>query len=331
MLVRVRRAWESVAPCETSESAYYSRRRFIGMAAGAGLAAVGMGDSSTWTSEEPAHAKEDDSVRDVDAPAKQKTRQLYPAPRNEKFKLDRAMTLEGIATAYNNFYEFSFGKTAVAALAQKKVTTPWSVEVAGLVAKPRRFDVSDLVRRIELEERLYRFRCVETWAMAVPWTGFPLAKLLKLVEPLGSAKFVRFVTFHNPEWGDGFKDDTYPWPYFEALTIEEAMNEMTLLATGLYGKPLPKQNGAPVRLVVPWKYGFKSIKSIVRVELTEKQPPTFWSQVVPHEYKFEANVDPAVPHPRWSQARERMIGTNEVRPTLPYNGYSEQVAHLYKK
>ena len=165
--------------------------------------------------------------------------------------------------------------------------------------------------------------------MAVPWTGFPLAKLLDVVEPLGSAKYVRFVTFENPQWGPGFAETGYPWPYYEGLTMAEARNELTLLVTGLYGKPLPNQNGAPIRLITPWKYGFKSIKSIVRIELLQRQPPTFWNTVSPREYDFSANVNPAVPHPRWSQASERMIDTGERRPTLPFNGYAEYVAKLY--
>jgi sulfoxide reductase catalytic subunit YedY len=203
------------------------------------------------------------------------------------------------------------------------------VEVAGLVVRPRTYDIDDLVRAFPLEERVYRHRCVEAWAMAVPWTGFPLAALIQSAEPLPAARFVRFVSFHRPSQAGGQSDRSQPWPYNEGLTLDEATNELAFIATGMYGHPLLKQHGAPVRLVVPWKYGFKSAKSIVRVELTARQPATFWNTMAPHEYDFAANVNPDVPHPRWSQRTERMLGTDEVRPTQLYNGYGEWVAKLY--
>ncbi|MEM7233118.1 MAG: protein-methionine-sulfoxide reductase catalytic subunit MsrP, partial [Planctomycetota bacterium] len=256
---------------------------------------------------------------------------LYPAKRNSKYRLDRRLTAESFATSYNNFYEFTFGKTRARTLAQRMKTSPWKIEISGLVKKPMTIDVDQLMRKVPLEERLYRFRCVEAWAMAVPWTGFPLRALLELVEPLRSAKYVRFETFNKPDWGQGFLYKEYPWPYHEALTIDEASNELALMATGLYGKPLPKQNGAPIRLVVPWKYGFKSIKSIVKIELVEKKPETFWNTVIPEEYGFEANVNPDVPHPRWSQAFETLIDSGKRVETQLYNGYADQVAHLYQK
>jgi sulfoxide reductase catalytic subunit YedY len=198
------------------------------------------------------------------------------------------------------------------------------------VAKPRTYDLDDLVRAFPLEERIYRHRCVEAWAMVVPWTGFPLASLLRKAEPLPEAKYVRFVSFYRPREASRQSGPSMPWPYNEGLTLAEATNELTFLATGMYGHPLLKQHGAPVRLVVPWKYGFKSAKSIVRIELTARQPATFWNTLMPQEYDFEANVNPAVPHPRWSQEQERLLGTGETRTTLLYNGYGGQVAKLYR-
>jgi sulfoxide reductase catalytic subunit YedY len=242
--------------------------------------------------------------------------------------MDRALTNEVDAARYCNFYEFSSGKQ-VWRYVQPFQPLPWTLQVGGLVAKPRTFDLDDLIRAFPLEERLYRHRCVETWAMAIPWTGFPLAALLRKVEPLPAARFVRFVTFDRPEEAGRQKDRSQPWPYTEGLTLAEAGNELTFLVTGMYGHPLLKQHGAPLRLVVPWKYGFKSAKSLVRIELTAEQPATFWNTLVPREYGFEANVNPAAPHPRWSQTTERMLGTGEVRQTQLYNGYGEWVAHLY--
>ena len=254
---------------------------------------------------------------------------LYPAARNPGFVLDRPVTDEAYSAAYNNFYEFSVFKGGIYRKAARLKTSPWQVEVSGLVERPRIFEIDELIRAMALEERLYRFRCVEAWAMAVPWTGFPLRELMKKVQPLSSAKYVRFVTFMKPEVASNQNPSKGPWPYSEGLTMTEAMNELTLLATGIYGHPLPKQHGAPLRLVAPWKYGFKSIKSIVKIEFTATQPRSFWNSNRPEEYDFLANVDPQVPHPRWSQAAEKMIDTGERRSTLPYNGYGEWVAGLY--
>jgi methionine sulfoxide reductase catalytic subunit len=241
---------------------------------------------------------------------------------------DHANTLKEI-THYNNFYEFSTGKGDVSLLATGFKTSPWEVEVSGLVQKPGKFGVDELEKLFHPEERIYRLRCVEAWSMVIPWMGFPLAKLLKAVEPTSSAKYMRFETIFRPKEMPGQTMSMYPWPYQEGLRIDEAMNDLTLLATGLYGGELPAQNGGGIRLVVPWKYGFKSIKSIIKIELTEEQPKTMWSTIAPEEYGFYANVNPKVDHPRWSQASERRIGELNRRPTLMFNGYAEQVASLY--
>lgn len=232
-------------------------------------------------------------------------------------------------TNYNNYYEFSTDKEAVAKFAADFQPRPWTLEVGGLVAKPRQFDIEDLLRKYSQEERIYRLRCVEGWSMVIPWLGFPLAKLLEEVEPLGSARYVRFISVARPEVMPGIRTSFYPWPYQEGLRLDEAYHDLTLLATGLYGELLPNQNGAPIRLVVPWKYGFKSAKAIVKIELTEQQPQTFWNLIAPDEYGFYSNVNPQKPHPRWSQATERRIGERGRRPTLMFNGYAEEVAHLY--
>ncbi|HEX8457363.1 MAG TPA: protein-methionine-sulfoxide reductase catalytic subunit MsrP [Pyrinomonadaceae bacterium] len=232
-------------------------------------------------------------------------------------------------TNYNNFYEFSTDKAGVASEARNFVTRPWTVAVEGLVQRPRTFDLDDLLHIAPLEERVYRMRCVERWSMVIPWVGFPLAKLLAQVEPLGAAKYVAFQTLLDPKRMPNQRGRVLQWPYVEGLRLDEAMHPLTILASGLYGETLPPQNGAPLRLVVPWKYGFKGIKSIVRITLTDKQPPTTWNIAAPDEYGFYSNVNPKVHHPRWSQAKERRIGEFGLRDTLPFNGYAEQVAHLY--
>lgn len=241
---------------------------------------------------------------------------------------DPLNSLEQI-TNYNNYYEFTTDKQGVARLAAQFRSSPWELEVGGLVAKPRIFGLEDLLA-IEHEERIYRLRCVEAWSMVIPWQGFPLSRLLALVEPQATARYVRFETIFRPEEMPGQRDRYYPWPYVEGLRLDEAMHDLTILATGLYGETLPPQSGAPVRLVVPWKYGFKSIKAIVRIELVEAMPTSLWMALAPNEYGFYANVNPEVDHPRWSQASERRIGELGRRPTLPFNGYAEQVAALYE-
>jgi sulfoxide reductase catalytic subunit YedY len=232
-------------------------------------------------------------------------------------------------TNYNNYYEFTTDKEGVAKLAPEFNPSPWTVEVYGLVNKPATFGIEDLLSKFTQEERIYRLRCVEAWSMVIPWTGFTLSSLLQEVEPTSDAKYVRFETVYRPDEMPGQSSPFYPWPYQEGLRLDEAMNDLTILATGLYGEPMPNQNGAPIRLVVPWKYGFKSIKSIIKIELVSEQPTTLWSMVGPNEYGFYSNVNPEVSHPRWSQASERRIGELGRRPSLMFNGYAEQVAYLY--
>jgi sulfoxide reductase catalytic subunit YedY len=256
---------------------------------------------------------------------------LTPGPSSTGLtdELGNAATPFDTITHYNNYYEFSISKEGVASPAQKLITDPWSVEVTGLVRNPKTYAVDDLISRFTPEERIYRLRCVEGWSMVIPWQGFPLAKLLREVEPMTSAKFVKFTTLYDPQQMRGQADRFYSWPYVEGLRLDEAEHDLAILATGLYGQPLPKQDGAPIRLVVPWKYGFKSIKAITRIELIEEQPVSFWTDANPREYGFYSNVNPEVPHPRWSQASEQRIGQFGRRPTLKFNGYADQVGALY--
>jgi sulfoxide reductase catalytic subunit YedY len=254
----------------------------------------------------------------------------YPAARNAALSVDLPLSDETLAATYNNFYEFGTDKE-ISGRAQRLVIDPWSVEIGGLVERPATVAFEDLERRFPLEERVYRFRCVEAWAMVVPWTGFPLASLLEWVGVKPEARYVKLQTFHRPTQALGqLLTFWFPWPYTEGLALAEARNPLALLATGVYGKPLPKQHGAPLRLIVPWKYGFKSIKSIVSIDLVAERPKTFWNTAAPDEYGFFANVNPDVPHPRWSQATERLLGSEERQPTLLYNGYGKWVAGLYR-
>ncbi|MFM7201603.1 MAG: protein-methionine-sulfoxide reductase catalytic subunit MsrP [Myxococcota bacterium] len=341
MLIKKRHAWEMSEHQATPESVYLNRRSLL---KALGLGGIGLGSAARGlltsgavgggilgaTGCNSADAGLIDGG-DPTLPAYKESPLKFPVKRNEKYTLDRPLTDERVAARYNNFYEFTTDKERVWKLTEKYVARPWSLEVGGLVQKPKTFDLDDLLKRMPMEERIYRFRCVEAWAMAVPWTGFPLAALLKEVEPTSEARYVRMTAFMKPEEAPGQANQPwYPWPYYEGLSLPEAMNELTLIAVGIYGHILPKQHGAPLRLVVPWKYGFKSIKGIVKIELTAQEPPTFWHKLQPEEYSFHANVEPTVPHPRWSQATERMIGTGERRPTQLYNGYGEQVAALYK-
>jgi len=316
----VRRSWHIPERQATPEAVFHQRRYLLKTAGIVGLGLAGMMPGACGPARDAAV---------IGAQENPPAPELYPAPRNPRYPLDRALTEEAYAASYNNFYEFTVFKGSVYKKAARLSTSPWHLEIGGLVEKPRVFDIADLIRAIPLEERLYRLRCVEAWSIAVPWTGFPLHQFIKRLRPLSSAKYVRFVTFMKPDQAPNQSPSYGPWPYTEGLTMAEATNELTLLATGIYGHPLPKQNGAPLRLVVPWKYGFKSIKSIVKIEFTAEQPRTFWNTNRPREYDFIANVDPAVPHPRWSQATEKLIDTGARRPTLPYNGYGEWVAGLY--
>jgi sulfoxide reductase catalytic subunit YedY len=252
-----------------------------------------------------------------------------PAAQDSGFHVDEPQTALQSVTNYNNFYEFTTNKEAVAAAATGFVSKPWTVTVDGLVHQPRTFDFDALLRISPPEERVYRMRCVEAWSMVIPWAGYSLSNLLARVEPLGKAKYVAFETLHDPQRMPGQKTATLEWPYVEGLRLDEAMHPLTLLASGLYGRELPAPNGAPLRLVVPWKYGFKGIKSIVRITLTDMQPKTTWNSAAPREYGFFSNVNPEVAHPRWSQATEQRIGESGRRPTLLFNGYAEQVGYLY--
>ena len=256
---------------------------------------------------------------------------FYPPITNNFYKVDRGLTKEILATTYTNFYEFGSSKNIWRRAAQLK-TDPWLLTIDGLVNKPLTIDVNDLLKKIGgIEERVYRFRCVEAWSMTVPWAGFPFNKIVSLVEPKTEAKFVKFETFFNPDIAPGQKQKWYPWPYQEGITVEEAKNDLSFIATGIYGKKLPNQNGAPLRLILPWKYGFKSIKSIVKISFVNKRPIGLWEKLAPKEYGFWANVNPNIPHPRWSQKSEQQLGVDGRIPTVIYNGYGDHVASMYNK
>lgn len=294
----------------TPEHIYMARRGFIKAmgysAAGAFLAACAPKSS----------------VMSTDGPA--------PNAQGSKDDLGDPINSFEAITNYNNYYEFSLDKTAVAKVSRDFQTSPWSVEVGGMVRNPGVYDIDALRTKFSQQERIYRLRCVEGWSMVIPWLGFPLKELLDQVEPNSEAKYVRFETVYRPEEMPGQNSGFYNWPYVEGLRVDEAMNDLTLLATGLYGQDLLPQSGAPIRLVVPWKYGFKSIKSIVRIDLVDEMPISLWMAAAPNEYGFYANVNPEVPHPRWSQSSERRIGENGRRDTLAFNGYADEVAYLYE-
>ena len=317
MLIRSRKPWDVIDYKTTDENVYLNRRsllRAMGIA-GAGLASASVvgGSFAPFVSS-----------------AKAASITGFPATRNPAFTLDRPVTVEEEAITYTNFYEFGSSKN-IWRKARKLVTDPWIITIEGLVDNPLQLDASELIVRTgPQEERLYRHRCVEAWAMAVPWTGVPMSRLVKLVQPKAEAKYVRLETFFDPSVAIGQRQSWYPWPYVEGMTIDEAMNEMAFIGTGLYGRAMEKQNGAPLRIVLPWKYGFKSIKSIVKMTFTDQRPVSFWEKLAANEYGFWANVNPDVDHPRWSQATERMLGTGKRVATQLYNGYGEQVAYLYK-
>jgi len=307
MLIKTRNPAD-VRPSEiTPRAVYLDRRRFLGTAAAvAGVAAASL----------PAAAA---------APSREKLPNVTKGP----FGTDEELTDYEAVTTYNNFYEFGTDKGDPARYAGSLKTRPWTLVVDGEVAKPMSLDVGDMLTTYPLEERIYRLRCVEAWSMVIPWVGFPLTEVIKRVEPAGNAKFVAFQTLHDPAQMPGQRRRIIDWPYVEGLRLDEAMNPLSIFAVGLYGEVMPNQNGAPIRLVVPWKYGFKSIKSIVRMTFTDTMPPTSWNVSAPHEYGFYANVNPGAPHPRWSQKRERRIGEFLRRDTLMFNGYGEQVADMY--
>ena len=312
----------------TPEPLYLRRREFIKNAALFAATSAGVGSGLLWlmggrrATERPATSTRIAQPPLVAAP------QLSIAVRG-RFATDEPVTAERSATSYNNFYEFGTSKDEPAENAHTLRPRPWTVRIEGEVNKPQVVDIDQLIKWFPLEERIYRMRCVEAWSMVIPWVGFPLGDLLKRVEPTARAKYVAFTTLLDPEQMPEQRDNVLEWPYVEGLRLDEAMHPLAILAVGMYGKLLPNQNGAPLRLVTPWKYGFKGIKSIVTITLTATEPPTTWSFAAPHEYGFYANVNPEVDHPRWSQASERRIGELRRRPTLPFNGYAEQVASLY--
>jgi sulfoxide reductase catalytic subunit YedY len=321
MLIKIPRGWQIPEREATPEHVYLNRRKFLAGASAAAVAGIGglvlSGDGGLL----------------LGLPAPKRKSELLPisAVRNPEYEVDHPITAERVATRFNNYYEFTEIKDRVWKLAEEFEPRPWEIEIKGLVEKPRKIDVDDLVRQMPLEERVYRHRCVETWAIIVPWIGFPMKKFVEWCAPKSKARYVRMVSFYRPAQAEEQRIATsYPWPYHEALTLAEATNELALLVVGMYGKTLPNQNGAPLRLHVPWKYGFKSLKGITEFEFTEKQPPTFWDTAVPTEYDFVANVNPLKPHPRWSQASERLVETGERVSTRLYNGYEKYVAHLYK-
>ena len=323
-LIRIPKSWEISENNVTSEKIYFNRRRFlksiVGVSIGASLLPLtGCQKSASQTALE----------KSLNLPQ-------LSATKNSKFTLEeRSITEETLAGRYNNFYEFG-GTKGIWLKAQNLPTDNWKVEVTGLVKNPQTYDLEDLKKKFPLEERIYRFRCVEAWSMVLPWIGFPMKSLITAVEPSSQAKFVRFTSFYDPKitTGPGLHLGSLPWPYAEGLRIEEMANELAFFALGIYGHDLPKQHGAPLRMVIPWKYGFKGAKSLVKIEFLQEQPATYWNTINAYEYDFEANVNPNKPHPRWSQATEKFIsqGPNlswEIRETLPYNGYGDYVASLY--
>ena len=305
MLVRTRRGWELPESAATPEALVVGRRKGLGLIGGGLAAGLGL-------------------LRNAPAFA-----QGTPAPGDPRFDPGRATTPERNATTYNNYYEFGDSKDVVSA-ARKLKMSPWSIRFEGMVAQPREIGLEDLLKQVRMEERVLRHRCVETWAMTVPWTGFPLSEFVRLAQPSSGAKYLVLETAQQPDVMPGLRQIWYSWPYIEGCTLAEAQNELGFVATGMYGKRLPPQNGGPIRVLFPWKYGFKSGKSVVKVTFTDKRPVSFWEQLQSSEYGFWANVNPAVPHPRWSQATERLLGSNERVPTRIFNGYGEFVADLYK-
>lgn len=315
MLIRKKKSWELSENAVTPESVWLNRRSVL---AGLGLTGAGAAAGALGLFPSRGMAADDPSAG------------LYPVPVNPAYAdAGYALTAEKDAISYNNYYEFGSSKDIVKP-AQKISIRPWTVEITGLVDTPKTWDIDELLAEMELEERIYRHRCVERWAMVVPWSGFPLRKLLARAGVQNDARYVKFTTFGDEKEARGIRQSPwYPWPYTEGITIDEAMHDLSFMVTGIYGKPLPKQNGAPLRVHLPWKYGFKSSKGIVRIEVTDKKPTGFWQQLQSSEYGFWANVNPSVPHRRWSQEMEWELTTRGTRPTSLYNGYAEEVASLY--
>jgi sulfoxide reductase catalytic subunit YedY len=302
----------------TPEALYADRRRFLKNSLLFAATAAGVGGGLVWLT---GGARSHRGARDSAG--------AFPAIEPGPFGTDEARTPFSAATMYNNFYEFGTDKDDPARFGGSLKPRPWTVTIEGEVHRPQTVDIDTLLGWFPLEERVYRMRCVEAWSMVIPWDGFPLADLIRRAEPTSNARFVAFTSLHDPAQMPGQQRDVLAWPYVEGLRLDEALHPLTILAAGLYGRPLPSQNGAPLRLVVPWKYGFKGIKSIVRIALTRDEPPTTWNASAPQEYGFYANVNPSVDHPRWSQTTERRIGELSRRPTLPFNGYAKEVASLY--
>lgn len=308
----------------TPEAIYMARREFF-----KGVAVGGLALSSSLSASPS-------QIASVDLPAPEWLKQKINSAKSDSQQNKEILTPYEHVTGHNNFYEFGYEKTDPAENSHKFKPFPWSVNISGEVNKPGNYTLEDILSKMQLEERIYRLRCVEAWSMVIPWIGFSLAELIKMVEPKSSARYLSFVSVERPDEmpGQASKFSTIDWPYREGLRLDEAMNPLSLMAVGLYGKVLPNQNGAPLRLVVPWKYGFKSIKSIVKIEFTEKQPKTTWNILAPDEYGFYANVNPQVDHPRWSQAKERRLPSGLLKPniveTTMFNGYAEEVSHLYK-
>jgi methionine sulfoxide reductase catalytic subunit len=315
--------WSEITP----EHIYLNRRKFMvgaGSVAAGALALAACGPSAPAAPKAASNAPKS-ALKDL--PAALASAEAHAS--TDKDELGDPLNKFEEITNYNNYYEFSFDKEGVAPLSQNFNTLPWKVEVTGMVNNPKTYDIDDLIKKFSQEEHIYRLRCVEAWSMVIPWVGFKIADLLKEVDPKSEAKFLKFTSVMRPEEMPGQQSGSLNWPYTEGLRINEAMNPLAIFATGMYGKPLVPANGAPFRLMTPWKYGFKNIKAIVKIELTDQQPVSTWTQAASNEYGFYANVNPEVDHPRWSQATERRIGELGRRQTLKFNGYAEQVAHLY--
>ena len=315
MLIKSPRGWELPESATTPEALFLDRRNVLrGLGLGSIAAAAAVSGALPAMS---ATAPADPSAK------------LYPVKRNDTYKVERPLTVEKYAGTWNNFYEYAQAATDITEDAKRLKIRPWEVKITGMVAKPFTIAIDDLIAKMPLEERVYRHRCVEAWSMVVPWTGFPYKALIEMAQPLSAAKYVKTVTFMDKDMAPGQRQFWYPWPYTEGLTMEEATHELAFMVIGIYGHPMPNQHGAPLRLAVPWKYGFKSAKSIVEINFAAERPRTYWETLTPHEYGFWANVNPAVTHPRWSQSNERPLDSSARIPTLIYNGYGDAVASLY--